>query len=61
MVAEGELQEYLKEHRVESFLKDLVLQICLTRPPDVPEFVRAYAAAQLIQKEADDSAEQLVA
>ena len=55
LVAEGELQDYLKQNNVESFLKDLVFQICLSRPINIAEFVRNYALKHMQNDDADDS------
>lgn len=37
---EAELQKYLAEQGVENLLKDIVVKLCLNKPPDVLEFVK---------------------
>eukprot|EP00035_Acanthoeca_spectabilis_P019844 m.429899 g.429899 ORF g.429899 m.429899 type:complete len:358 (-) comp17088_c0_seq1:70-1143(-) len=39
---EAELQKYLAEQGVENLLKDIVVKLCLNKPPDVLEFVKEY-------------------
>jgi hypothetical protein len=40
---EAELQKYLAEQGVENLLKDIVVKLCLNKPPDVLEFVKVRA------------------
>jgi cAMP-dependent protein kinase regulator len=60
---EAELQKYLAEQGVENLLKDIVVKLCLNKPPDVLDFVKDYItdlqaekAAQVDVEDDDDSA-----
>ncbi|EDQ84849.1 uncharacterized protein MONBRDRAFT_39101 [Monosiga brevicollis MX1] len=39
---EAELQAYLKEHNVESLLKDIVVKLCVDKPDDELDFIKNY-------------------
>eukprot|EP00036_Acanthoecidae_sp_10tr_P008480 CAMPEP_0182926952 /NCGR_PEP_ID=MMETSP0105_2-20130417/12747_1 /TAXON_ID=81532 ORGANISM="Acanthoeca-like sp., Strain 10tr" /NCGR_SAMPLE_ID=MMETSP0105_2 /ASSEMBLY_ACC=CAM_ASM_000205 /LENGTH=352 /DNA_ID=CAMNT_0025064873 /DNA_START=81 /DNA_END=1139 /DNA_ORIENTATION=+ len=39
---EAELEKYLADQGVENLLKDIVVKLCLNKPPDVLEFVKDY-------------------
>jgi cAMP-dependent protein kinase regulator len=59
---EGELQKYLADQGVENLLKDIVVKLCLNKPPDVLEFVKDYIsdlqAEKAAQVDADDDEEE---
>ncbi len=46
-MAEAAINAYLQEHQVEALLKDVVLELCKSKPTNVHAFIRDYMNAKM--------------